>query len=152
VKVFETARLRVERVDRIVKGLAVDIRQDADAVAAKVAAERVEQQLGAQRRAANADVQQAVDLAERSALDGVDQRAHALVLRPGAGDVVRRALPALGDMSRGPPFARIDDGAGEQGLARSGEVLRFRQLREGLQQAVVEVRFRPVEMDSGNFD
>ena len=41
--------------------------------------------------------------------------------RGGEIDVLGRAAAALGDMGRRPALARIDDLAGEQGVARAGE-------------------------------
>ena len=148
----DQAGFRVERVDRVVERLAVDVRQHTNAVAAGVATERVEQQLRPQRRAADADVQQAVHLAERPALDGVNQRAHPLMLGPGSGDVSRRPLPALRDMRRRPAFARIDNGAGEQGLSGCRELPGFGKPAESLHQTLVKVSLRPVEMQAGDVD
>ena len=95
----------------------------------RAAPERVDQQRRAQHRAADADVQYAGDVAKRAGLDRVDQRAHALAPRGRELDVVRCAAAALGDMGRGAALARIDDLAGEQGIARGGEPLPFRRVR-----------------------
>ena len=59
------------------------------------------------------------DRAERLGLDRVDQRAHPGVQAGGAGDALRRALPALGAMLGGAALGRVDDLAGEQRVARA---------------------------------
>ena len=76
---------------------------------------------GPEHRPADADVQDAGDVAERAGLDRVDQRAHPLAPRRREIDILRRAAAALGDVGRGAAFARIDDVAGEQRVARRGE-------------------------------
>ncbi len=62
----------IEPADRLVECLAVDVGEDADVVAVSVAAQGVDDEVGAERRAADADVEDRLDLTERAALDRVD--------------------------------------------------------------------------------
>ena len=68
--------------------------------ARRAPAERIDQQRRPKHRAADADVQDAGDVAERAGFDRIDQRAHALAPSSREIDVVRRAAAALGDMRR----------------------------------------------------
>ena len=87
----DQGRVRIEVLDRLLERGAVDIGDDRNVVAAGVAAERVDQQLGAERRAADADMEDVADRAERLGLDRVDQRAHPRVERPRRGRRFRGA-------------------------------------------------------------
>ena len=53
-----------------------NVGQEADGKTRVASAERVDQQRRSQHRAADADVQDSVDLAERPRFDRIDQRAH----------------------------------------------------------------------------
>ena len=107
----------IEAGDRLLERGAVDIGDDRRLVAAGVAAERVDQQMRPERRAADADMEDVADRAERLRLDRVDQRAHPGVQAGGAGDAFRRALPALGAVLGGAALGRVDDLAGEHRVA-----------------------------------
>ena len=116
------------------------------------AAERVEQQRRAKHGTADADVQDPGDITKGAGLDRVDQRAHPLSPRGGEVDVMRCAAAALGDMGRGAALARIDDLASEQGIARGGKAHRFGTSEELIDQALVEMRFRPIEIEAGDLE
>ena len=96
VKVFDAIATRVaagsKSGERLLERGAVDVGDDRRLVAAGAAAERVDQQMRAQRRAADAEMEDVADRAERLRLDRVDQRAHPRVQAGGAGDALGRAL------------------------------------------------------------
>ena len=142
-------RRRIERAHRIVERRAVDVRQEAHVELRRSPAERVDQQRRAEHRAADADVKDAGDVAERARLDRIDQRAHPLPPGGRKVDVVRRAAAALGDMRRRPAFARVDDLARET-ARRAPRRSPFRSARatNAVDQRLVEVRLRPVEIES----
>ncbi len=126
----DQGRRRIERSDRIVERLAVDVRQETHVEPRRAPAERIDQQRRPEHRAADADVQHARDIAERARFDRIDQRARALPPSSREIDVVGSAAAALGDMGRRPAFARVDDLAGEQSVARRGETHPLRARHE----------------------
>ena len=67
----------------------------------------------------------------------------------GAGDALRRALAALGAMLGGAAFGRVDDAAGEQRLARPGEVRRLGEAGEGVEDGAAEMGLGEIEGDPG---
>ena len=87
------------------EGRAVDVRHDRDLIAAVLAAQRIDQQIGPERGATDPDVQHMADLAERPGLDRVDQRAHPGVQHARLGDIVFAAFAAFGDMRDGAALA-----------------------------------------------
>ena len=118
----------IEVGDGGVECLTIDVGQDRDAVALLAAAERIDQQGGAERRAADADVEQPGDVAESSRLDGVNQCAHPGVAVSGECDCVGRTGAALGERcSAAAGFGRIDQAAGKQKLLRIAKPARLDQ-------------------------
>src|SRR3546814_3208136 len=65
--------------DRFAERRAVDVRDHRDVIAAVVPSERIDEQVGAKRGTADADVEQMTNLAERPRLDRIDQHPHPLV-------------------------------------------------------------------------
>jgi hypothetical protein len=142
----------VEAADRLLQSGAVDIGDDGDVVAAGMAAERVDEQLGAERRAADADVQDVADRSERLGLDRVDEGAHAGVEAAGAGDALGRPLPALGAMLGGAPFGRVDDLAGKERVAVRGEAGGVGEGDQGVERLPVKMGLGEIEADAGFLD
>ena len=110
--------------------------------------QRIDEQRRPQHRTADADMQNAGDIAERPGLDRIDQRPHALPSRGGKIHFIGRAAAALGDMGRSPALARIDDSPGEQCFARLGEPHRLARAMNSLDHAPVEMGLGPVEIDA----
>ena len=138
----------IEGSDRIVEGLAVDVRQEADIELRRAPPERIHEQGGAQDRPPNPDVEHARDVAKRSSLDGVDERSGAGAPVGGELHGAGRSRPPLGDMLRRAPLGRVDRLAGEQGLARGIEPGGRGHTGETVDELAVEMRLRPVEGDS----
>src|SRR5207237_10009220 len=67
--------------------------------------------------AADADMENVADRAERLRLDRIDQRPHPEMETLRHCDALRRALSPLGGVLGGAPLARIDDLAREQRIA-----------------------------------
>ena len=118
-----------------------------DIAIAEVAAERVDAQRGAERAAADADVDQVLDLAQRALVDRLDQHAHAVDQRHRFLDLGAFARAAQSRVVGGAAFGRVDHFAGEQPGAHAREVHRLGQLLEPGDHRAVEMRFRPVEQD-----
>src|SRR3546814_13669259 len=91
-------RLRIEAADGFLQRGAVDIGDDGGLITLLVATERVDQELGAECRSADADVEDRADRPERLRLYRVDEGAHPGVETLSAGDALRRPLPAFGGM------------------------------------------------------
>ena len=143
-------RRRIEVLDRILQRDAVDVGHDRDVVARILAAQRIDQQVRPQRRSADADVQHMADIAQRTALDRVDQRAHPFVKPARARDAVGIALIAFGGVLDRAILGDVDMLAAEHRVAPAREVLRLRQRGERLDRLDRQMRLRPVEMDAGD--
>src|SRR3546814_10466327 len=85
-----------------------------------MAAERIDEQIGAERRSADADVEQMADLAERARFDRVDHHPHPLMQSLCGMDRFRRAIATLGAMLGRAVFGGIGDAAREERLAQIG--------------------------------
>ena len=93
------------------------------------------------------------DRPERLGLDRVDQRAHPRRgSAGGAGDAVRRALPALGAMLGGAALGRVDDLAGEHRVAPRGEAGLVGQREEGVEHAPAQMGLGEIEADARLLD
>src|SRR5439155_21640059 len=110
---------RIERIDGVLERRAVDVRQEADVVSGIAAPERIDEESRSEHRTANANVQDAGQIAEGAALEGIDQSAHTLSAGSGKVDLVRRSAPTFRDVSRGPVLARVDYLTGEKSIASS---------------------------------
>ena len=93
-------------------------------------------------------MEDAGDIAERTPFDRIDERAHPGTPRGGEIDLFRSAASSLGDMSCSAVFAGIDDLSGKQGIAGCIETSRFRPRDETAYQLLVQMGFRPVEIES----
>ena len=144
---------RDQRLGRVALGKgclerdAVDVGDDMDIAITEVAAERVDPQRGAERAAADADVDEVLDLAQRALVDRLDQHAHAVDQRHRLLDLGALARAAQSRVVGGAAFGRIDDFTGEQLAAHADKVHRFGELLEARDHRAVEMRFRPVEQD-----
>src|SRR3546814_10577257 len=87
-----------------------------------MAAERIDEQIGAERRSADADVEQMADLAERARFDRVDHHPHPLMQSLCGMDRFRRAIATLGAMLGRAVFGGIGDAAREERLAPAREI------------------------------
>ena len=114
-------RRGIERPHGIVEGFPVDVRQEADVEPRTAPAERIDEQRRPEHRTADADVQDARDVAERAGLDRIDQRPHPRPARRRELDGVRRSRSPLGNMLGGPALGRVHDLAREQGIPRGRE-------------------------------
>src|SRR3546814_18170916 len=68
--------LRAEFGNRFAERRAVDVGDHRDVITAIVPPERIDEQVGAKRRAADADMEQVEDLTDRPRLDRIDQPPH----------------------------------------------------------------------------
>ena len=139
---------RVAFGERLFQRDAVDVGNDMDIAIGEVAAQRIDTQRGAQRAAADADVDEVFDFAQRALVDRFDQHAHAV-------DQCHR-LFHLGFIARaakrrvvcGAAFGRVDHLAAEQPGAHARKVHRLGKLFEPGDHRAVEMRLRPVEQDA----
>ena len=118
-----------------------------DVAIGQIAAERVDPQRGAECTAADPDVDEVLDLAQRALVDRLDQHAHAVDQRHRFLDLGAFARAAQSRMIGGAAFGRVDHFAAEQLCAHVGEVHRLGQLFEARDHGAVEMRLRPVEQD-----
>src|SRR3546814_20868923 len=91
-------RLRIEAADGFLQRGAVDIGDDGGLITLLVATERVDQELGAECRSADADVEDRADRPARLRLYRVDEGTHPGVATLRPGDPLRPPLPASGGM------------------------------------------------------
>ena len=118
-----------------------------DIAIGEIAAERIDTQRGAQCAAADADVDEVFDFAQRALVDRFDQHAHAV-------DQCHR-LFHLGFIARaaqrrvvcGAAFGRVDHLAAKQPGAHARKVHRLGKPFEPGDHGAVEMRLRPVEQD-----
>src|SRR3546814_3234987 len=109
--------LRAEFGNRFADRRAVDVGDHRDVITAIVPPERIDEQGGAKRRAADADMEQVADLTERPRLDRIDQHPHSLVQRLRAVDRLGRTLAALGAVFGAAPSGRIGKATRTERLA-----------------------------------
>ena len=139
--------MRIEPFERPLQRGAVHIGHDRHIIAHAIAVQRIDDQLGAKRGPADADMQNMADFAQRARLNRVDQAAHPLMQHLGMGDAVGIALTAFGGMFGGAAFAVVDSLPSEQRVAPSGKILLLRQVKETGQQIVGQMGLGPVEPD-----
>ena len=65
---------------------------------------------------------------------------------------VPAGLPALGDMAGGPPLGRVDDLAGEQGVAARGKAGLFGEREERLDAGAAQMGLGEIEADAALLD
>ena len=136
--------------EHLVERGAVNVRHHRDVITVAVTADRVDEQVGTERRSADADVEQVPDLAERTRLDRIDHHPHPLVQRLRGMDRLRRAVAAFGAMLGGAVFGRIGDAAREERLAAPVEILGIGKTRENVDSRAVEMRLGEIEADVGD--
>ncbi len=129
---------------------AVDVRHHRDVISVAMTAERVDEQVGAERRSADADVEQVPDLAERPRFDRVDHHPHPLMQRLRDMHRFRRAVAAFGAMFRRPVLGWIGDAARKERLAPPREILCFGKTRQDRESRSVEMRLGEIEADVGD--
>ena len=139
-------RGRIELREHFLQRRAVDVRDDRHLITAVLSAQRIDQQIGPERRSTDADVQHVADFPQRPGLDRIDQRAHPGVQHARPGDILLAAFAALGDVRHGAALAGVDHLAREQRLALAVEVLRLGQRGERRDRIGGQMRLRPVEM------
>jgi hypothetical protein len=115
-----------------------------------VAAERIDDQVGSQRRSAYSDVEDGFDLAKCTGLDRIHEAPHPVVLLQGEAIVFRISFASFCNMGSRAIFGGVDDAAGEQEIARAIIVNGVGQDRERPEQFFIEMGLRPVEMDPGS--
>ena len=140
--------MRIEAGDRLFERGAVDIGDDRGLVAPLVAPERVDQQLRAQSRAADADMEDVADRTERFRLDRVDEGAHAGMAGGRPGDAPRRALPALGAVLGGAALGGIDALAREHRIAPRGEAGFGGKVEKGGEIVAAQMGLGEIEQDA----
>ena len=113
-----------------------------------VARKRIDRQRRAKRRAADADVDQVPHISQCAGVDRPDQRIHPRVEQLCFFNRRLIADSALGSMHRRPALRWVDDIAGEQRSAASGKIRRCRQINKRRQMRIVEMGFRPVELNA----
>ena len=142
------SRPRVEPFDRILERLSVDVRQETHVQLRLARAQSIDQQRRSEQRSADPDVQDSGHRSERTRLDRIDERSRALAASGGEIDILWCAASTLGYVGRRPAFAGIDDVAREQGIAPRGETHRFDAADEPVDQRLVEMCLRPVEIET----
>ncbi len=88
--------------------------------------------------------------AERTRVNHLNQRAHALVKRFCTGNALHCALAALGRMFRRAALGRIDDTAGKNQVALRLKALRACKLAKQRDHLTREMRLRPIKINTGN--
>src|SRR3546814_7326747 len=121
---------------------AVDVGDAGGLIALLGATERVDQELGAECRSADADVEDRADRPERLRLYRVDEGAHPGVETLSAGDALRRPLPAFGGMLGRAAFGDIDLLPREERLARASQVARLGERLESGDYGAVHMSLR----------
>ena len=137
----------IELGEHLGKRRAIDVDDHRDVIAVAVAPQRIDEQVGAERRSADADVEQVTDLAERACLDRVDHHPHPLVQSLRTVDRVGGAVAALGAMFGGAVLGRIGDAARKQRLAPPVEILRYGKVGQDRHRGVIQMRLGKVETD-----
>ena len=91
-------------------------------------------------------------IAERAGFDRIDERAHALPARSREVDLAGRAAAALGDMGRRlvPSLGLTTSPANNASRGAAKPIVRARQ--ELVDDLLVEMRLRPIEIDPGGFE
>ena len=121
-------------------------------IAVGVAAERVDQQLRAQAPSRRCRCAGSLSISPNAPASIASISARIRAWRSAASaTVVRRALPALGDMRRRRgPRSTLTISPANSARARRRESTRVGQHRERVDQRLVEMGLRPVEMDPGD--
>jgi len=140
-------RGRIEQVEHILQRHAVDIGDDRDVVAIRIAPERIDQQMRPQRRSADPDVEDMPHRPERIGLDRVDQRAHPRMIAARAAHAFGIALAALGGVLDRAILGDVDMRAAEHRLALAGKIARPRQCIECRDHLGGKMRLGKIEMD-----
>ena len=141
----EQCRRRVEARKRFLKCAAIDVRDNRNIIPARIAAQRVDDQVRPQRRPTDPDMQDMTHRPQRIALDRIDQRAHPAVQRARFGNAFGRALATFGAMFGRAAFTRVDDTPAEQVVALGGKPRLHRQPLERRQRICRQMRLRKIE-------
>ena len=119
---------RIALLHRRFERATIDVGDDMDSDFGVLAGEGVDGQRRAERGPADADVDQALHLAQQAIVDRIDQQRHACVERIGFLDAGFRAHAALGGVFGGAAFGVVDFRAREQFRALAGKVRGLRQI------------------------
>jgi hypothetical protein len=92
------------------------------------------------------------DAAERLRLDRVDQSAHPRLESARARHAFGRPFPALGGVLGRAALGRVDDVAGEQGLAPGRKARGVGEAQEDVERGAAQMGLGEVEADAGFLD
>ena len=129
--------------------LAIDIGDDVTARAVAIAAQRIEQQCRAERRAADADMDDVGHILAAHRRHHVAQQR--LAMRCGR-HIGGGTAAALSDMGGGTMLAGVDDGAAEQALAPAGQIGRQRGIEQQRLHLGGHRQLGKIHMDAGDID
>ncbi len=153
VKVFDATATKVVAgshfAERLLQRHPIDIGDDVHMHQRQVARQGIHRQRRAERAAANADMDQVLDLAQHAFMDRADQQPHPLAQCLGFLHAGIEPDAAQGGMFSGAAFGGVDHFAREQLVAHIVEPGGFGQGFEIGDQGTGQVGFRPVEQDRG---